>query len=217
MVIAAAEAVNELTFEKASLVDIAKRAGVTTGAFYAHFDGKEDIAHAVIESQNAYSQRKALAIVEQGLPTMETLLRVSAEFTFDILQDPLVRAGARLTSEVLAFDRPPMRSFNDWVTFNTMLLANGQAEGVIDPDLDLQRTAEFIVGGYTGHYIFSTLLQDLPGLPERILTMWDLFIQAVVITDADKWRARARELFRSRPMPDVLSIDEATDLHLTQT
>ena len=116
IIIAAAEAVNELTFEKASLVDIAGRAGVTTGAFYAHFNSREDLAHAVIEAQSAYSQSKALAILSQDLPTLEILLGVSAEFTYDILQDPLVRAGARLTSG----DNAAMKSFFALLQKNTL-------------------------------------------------------------------------------------------------
>lgn len=214
ILIAAAEEVNEATFTTTTLASIARRAGVTSGAVYFHFEDKEAVAHAVIESQNAYSQAKALATLALGLPMLETTLRVSADFTFDILRDPLVRAGARLTSEVLVWDRPPMSSFDGWIAFNVMLLANGKSDQVIDPRLDIERTAEFIVGGYTGHYIFSTLLKDLDRLPIRILTMWEYFIRAAVIDDRERWLARANELFRSPAVPELLSLDEATELHL---
>ncbi|MDR5699381.1 ScbR family autoregulator-binding transcription factor [Agromyces aerolatus] len=214
IIIAAAQAVNESTFDRTSLAEIATRAGLTTGAFYFHFRSKEAVAHAVIESQNAYSQTKAMATLQSGLPTLETTLRVSADFTYDILRDPLVRAGARLTSEVIAFDRPPMATFDGWIAFNEMLLNTGMSEGVVAPDLDVRRTAEFIVGGYTGHYIFSTLLHDLRALPERILTMWEVFIRAYVIRDQEHWLERADELFRGRPVPALLTIDEAIEVHL---
>ncbi|WP_170285540.1 TetR/AcrR family transcriptional regulator [Microbacterium rhizomatis] len=213
IIIAAAEVVNESTFDKAGLVDIAARAGVTTGAFYFYFDNKEDIAHAVIESQNAYSQRKATKIVDEGHSLIETLLRVSADFTYDILEDPLVRAGARLTSEVLALSRPPLQPFTEWVAFNTHLLDVGRNENVIDRDLNTHNAAEFIVGSFTGHYLLSTLLHDLAGLPRRILTMWELFLDAAAVTP-DTWKERAHDLFLGRPAPQPLNIEQATERHL---
>lgn len=214
IIIAAAQAVNEASFESTTLADIARRANVTTGALYFHFASKEALAHAVIAAQNEYSQRRARDTMALGLPMLEVTLRVSADFTFDILRDPIVCAGARLTSQVLAWENPPLGPFDGWLAFNTMLLEAGKHDGVVDPELDVRRTAEFIVGGYTGHYIFSTLLNDLPGLPERILTMWDFFIRTAVISDSDGWLSRAEELFRGRAVPEALTLDEATEVHL---
>jgi AcrR family transcriptional regulator len=214
IIVAAAEAVNEASFEKASLTNIASRAGVTTGALYFHFAGKDDLVLAMIEAQNAFSQRKAMAILELGLPTFEAMLRVSADLTYDILRDPLVRAGARLTGEVLALDRPPTGPIDDWLMFNVMMLTNGQGEGVFGRDLDVEGTAEYIVAGYLGNYLFSTVRGDLPGLVNRILRMWLTFVRAFVREDIEHWSARAVDLFLGTPLPTPLTIDEATDRHL---
>ncbi|MGA1361507.1 MAG: TetR family transcriptional regulator [Ilumatobacteraceae bacterium] len=46
---AAADEIAEVGFEKARLVDIAKRAGMTAGSVYTWFENKEDLFRAVLE------------------------------------------------------------------------------------------------------------------------------------------------------------------------
>lgn len=53
---AAAELSRESSFDKISIRDICRRAGVTTGAFYHHFPSKEDLLVKGFASLDAYMQ-----------------------------------------------------------------------------------------------------------------------------------------------------------------
>jgi AcrR family transcriptional regulator len=195
--VAAAVAINESAPERVSVADVATRAGVTTGAIYFHFASKDDLILALIEEHLQISRQRAENILGQGLPVLESMLRVSAQHTLDIVNDPLARAGATLTSRALGLERRPVRTFDMWLRFNEALLARATAEGFLSPHCDIRRRAEYIVASYAGHFSFSQLYDDIEHLPDRILDMWEVLLDVLLSADArpDLWKARARELF----------------------
>lgn len=178
VLMATAEAINEFSYEKATISDIAKRAGTTPGAVYFHFPSKEAVAHAVIDTQNAASQEKAKATVAAGYCALEVMLRVSADLMYDIIDDPLTRAGIRLTTEIHILDTPPTRSWNDWIEFNVALITMARDEGDLKSDIDVQDVAQVLTGSIAGIHILSSLLEDLPGLARRARALWRQFVEA---------------------------------------
>jgi AcrR family transcriptional regulator len=203
---ATAEAINELSYEKATLADIARRAGVTTGALYFHFPSKEAVAHAVIQTQSARSQQKARATVEAGHPALEAMLRVSADLMWDIVEDPLTRAGIRLTTEIHILDTPPRESWHDWIVFNEALMTAARDEGDLRPDIDIPVVAEVLTGSIGGMHILSSLLEDIPGLIYRVAALWRQFVQSY--TPSEKvpfWVGRADDLFARPPAQESTS------------
>ncbi len=199
ILVATANAINELSYEKSTVTDIAKRAGVTTGAFYFHFASKEQAAHTLVELQNELSQRKARATVEAGYPALEAQLRVCADLMDDIVRDPLVRAGIRLTTEIHILDTPPTASWASWIDFNRALILRACEEGDLRKDMDVDGVAEFLTAGVAGVHIFSSLLEDLAGLTRRAHVLWVQFIGAHVLPEKTAyWLGRADSLFRGR-------------------
>jgi len=199
VLMATAEAINELSYEKATLTDIAKRAGVTTGAVYFHFPSKEAVAHAVIDTQNALSQQKAQVTVEGGYPALEAMLRVSADLMHDIVSDPLIRAGIRLTTEIHILDVPPTQSWRDWIVFNDSLMTAARMEGDLKGDFDIPAVAEVLTGSIAGLLIISALFEDYSGLILRIQGLWHQFVRSY--TPPEKvpyWAGRTDALFASR-------------------
>lgn len=196
VLVATAEAINEFSYEKATLADIARRAGVTTGAVYFHFPNKEAVAHAVIEMQNALSQQKAQQTVEAGHPALETMLRVSADLMHDVVADPLIRAGIRLTTEIHILDTPPTQSWRDWIVFNEMLMTNARDEGDLREDFDVPAVAEVLTGSIAGMHIISALLEDFPGLIPRVQGLWHQFVRSYApLEKVPYWIGRTDDLF----------------------
>ena len=59
-------------FEKASLRTICKEAGLTTGAFYNHFSGKEDLFAALVEPMLRGFQNMYREVISQELSDLST-------------------------------------------------------------------------------------------------------------------------------------------------
>jgi AcrR family transcriptional regulator len=200
ILVATAEVINELSYEKAKLSDIAIRAGVTTGAFYFHFSGKEDAAQTLIRIQNTHSQEKARARAEAGGPTLEIMLAVSAGLMSDIVNDPIVRAGIRLTTEIHILDSPPVEAWRGWTDFNEMMLEEAIDRGELYREFDIPVMAEVIAGSIAGMHIVSSLFEDIPGLLRRVCAMWVQFLRAYAL-EPQRWVDRATELFADTGKP----------------
>lgn len=104
---AAAEVFAERGFHAASLAEVAARAGLTTGAVYSNFRGKEDLFFAVIREMalpldlgsdaatpwERLGRAAVLAARGVDLPATRRLLKLQLEFALLTLGDPaLLRA-----------------------------------------------------------------------------------------------------------------------------
>jgi AcrR family transcriptional regulator len=196
IILAAAEMINEKTYQKASIKEIAVRSGHTQGALYFHFKSKEQIAHTVIEEQNKISQTKATEIMAKNLPKVETMLQISASFTQDIIENQLIRAGVRLTTELQMFDEPPLLPWRDWAHANVLMLTKGIQEGDIKENIDINACADFIVGAYAGVQLLSGLLEQRTNLIQKIYEMWVILINAFTpVNKTEHWLERAHKIF----------------------
>lgn len=77
---AAAKAFAEAGYGGASVRDIARRAECTTGALYAHFDGKEDLFLALLDQRYANKARELSALVEEAAGQSDAVQRLTARF-----------------------------------------------------------------------------------------------------------------------------------------
>ncbi len=94
-----------LSFEKlgyggASLSGILSYADVTKGALYFHFESKEALAWAVIKEQHAMAMLAAQRVLATAQSPMESILLCAKEMARQLLTEPIVRAGVRLTLEL---------------------------------------------------------------------------------------------------------------------
>ncbi len=105
---AAAEVYQKSGWEGTSLRGVAERAGVTTGAVYAHFEGKSDLLLAVCERAGAES-----VLDVRGQVASVTSLRKKLELLHDWYAHRLVagRITGRLVHDLWrdAFEHPKMR------------------------------------------------------------------------------------------------------------
>lgn len=200
IVIATAQAINDRSYDRASLASIADDAGVTTGAFYFHFRRKEDAALAVMRIQDEYSQDQALDLAGAwNGPTFELILETSSGLMRDIVQDPIVRAGVRLAAEIGLLDTFPTEIWQKWIGSNVQQLTMSRDEGSLRPDIDIAGTAELLVSSIAGTFLLCSLERDMRRLLPRINHMWQQFIRANAV-DPGRWLPVAERIFDVRAL-----------------
>jgi AcrR family transcriptional regulator len=192
---AASRLINERTWDHSVIKDIAEEAGYTTGATYFHFSAKEEIALTIIEEQNRRSRAAAAAIMEENLPGVETILRILARFTNDVLEDPLIEAGVRLTTQPQMFENPPVLPWTGWAAIHARNLSRGIHEGDVKPNVDVDRYAAHFTGAYAGIFTFSGLSTGLADLTERVSDLSIILVASYVVPGKQEhWARRALEI-----------------------
>jgi AcrR family transcriptional regulator len=157
---------------------ILARAGISKGAFYHHFDGKEDIFNALLEEhvrrcaddmaeavKEARSLPEALeAIVASSIEAYTrdpVWTRLFMEFWVQATRDPFSRS-------VLARSMAQCRSLSERV------LREAQASGVVRLDLDPAQAAAVLVGIFDGIAIQAAIDPGSISLPEFATPLTDL-------------------------------------------
>jgi AcrR family transcriptional regulator len=87
---AALEVFGEMGFERATLQDVAERAGVTKGALYHYFDSKDELFLALMRDRVAAQVEAGQALVAAAEPTKsrEAVLRELLEAMWANMQQP---------------------------------------------------------------------------------------------------------------------------------
>jgi AcrR family transcriptional regulator len=176
----AAAVFEEIGYGNASLSSVAERAGVTKGALYFHFKSKEDLALAVIEAQHAMATHEGGRIAGLGRSALSTIILTCASFGRLLVQEPVVRAGIRLTLEASAFGHSVTAPYEDWIRTMEFLTRQGQSEGEINEALDATAFARYLVASYTGVQMVSGVLTHRADVLERIEDMWSILLPAMV-------------------------------------
>lgn len=152
--------------------ELVRATRLTKGAFYFHFDSKEDLALEVFRWKQEAWQGKVAGILEEEGRAVDQMVAVMRTVTELIQADPSARCVSRLADE-LSGD-PRLASvlnvqFEAWVEFSTELLRRGQTEGDVRRDLDPREVSEVAVAGFIGleHVSGTRRVGDLPRWSER--------------------------------------------------
>lgn len=172
VIVGAASVFEELGYGNASLGDVTERASVTKGALYFHFKSKQDLALAVIAEQHAIVRIAGEKIAGAGLPALETMITLCRTFGQQLLDEPVVRAGIRLTFEASAFDADVTGPYRDWIATMEHLTRQAQLDGDVRPDLDAADFAHYLVASFTGVQMVSNVLTERRDVLKRIDDMW---------------------------------------------
>ncbi|MFD6426858.1 ScbR family autoregulator-binding transcription factor [Streptomyces sp. NPDC060198] len=170
---AAAAVFAERGYEAATIQEILERAAVTKGALYFHFPSKEDLArgvldHAVTEPPPE-QPLKLQSFVDMGLILAHRLPR-----------EPLLRGAARI-----AADQSNQRFFgkpwHDWVMLTSQQIVAAQGQGEVLPHVDPERTAQTMVGSFTGIQLMSQAATEMADFEERISLLYDLVLPSIAV------------------------------------
>lgn len=162
---AAFEEVYHSGFRGSDLNTILAKAGVTKGALYHHFAGKDALGHAVIEQVIArITQDKWLAPLDDVDDPIDALIGILDDTG---TSDAEVNGGCPLNN--LAQEMSPLDEgfrmrlseiFTNWIGGVTDALRLGQINGKVRRDIDPRETATFFVATYEGYISLAKTAQD---------------------------------------------------------
>ncbi|TFD85391.1 TetR/AcrR family transcriptional regulator [Cryobacterium lactosi] len=180
---AAADVFGDLGYGGASMADICLAAGLTKGALYFHFASKDALALAVIDAQH----ERALALGDELLhseqPGLQVLLRMAFELGRQVRDDPVSRAGIRLTMESSNLSTPVVTPYEDWMAACEVLLQRAIRDGDVRADVDVAAAAHFISPAFTGVQVVSGVLTGRADLVQRLVEMWSFVLPSLVVPD----------------------------------
>ena len=149
---AAAAVFAERGYAGSSLSEIIRASELTKGGFYFHFESKADLALAVIDSMRNEWRLYAIHAAgkhERAVDQIAAIVRALQEWK---QSQPGLAAIDRLCSELE--DDPTVGSqiehFAGWFDLIEGLLAQAQAQGDMDPTVDVAAAARFAVCSFVG-------------------------------------------------------------------
>ncbi|MEM7286919.1 MAG: helix-turn-helix domain-containing protein [Actinomycetota bacterium] len=175
---AAAEVFAERGYDGAGVAEIARRAGLTTGAIYSRYRGKAEL---LVEALDAIIADHLEAVITSGGPATgpEMLATLGAQILEGDEQDEL--SAALLLEATVAARRDPLlaamleRRLEDERMRVTKILDQARAEGLFDPALDTEAVLTFIQALGLGFVMFRTM-----GTPMPDAEAWQVWIDRVI-------------------------------------
>jgi AcrR family transcriptional regulator len=143
-------------YHRTTMQDIATEAGISAGAIYRYFDGKE----AVLAGINQRSQEMGRALVaeaasatEDPIGTIAVIGRAMLRSFYDPEFETIARINIEIWPEALRHDelrRGMADEMRFWRTAVANLLSEARAEGDIRADVDPEATAQMLICAWEG-------------------------------------------------------------------
>ncbi|MEU0662288.1 ScbR family autoregulator-binding transcription factor [Streptomyces lavendulocolor] len=173
---AAAKVFEQRGYQAATISEILTTAGVTKGALYFHFESKDDLAQGVLAEQD-----QRLVVPRRACRTQE-LVDVVMLHAHRLQNDPMVRAGVRLSLDQQAHDLDRSGPFLRWVAVVDQLLQGARTQGELLPHVAPTETAEVLVGSFAGVQAMSQAISDYQDLPDRVGALLRHVLPTVVVS-----------------------------------
>jgi AcrR family transcriptional regulator len=161
---AAVEVFSECGYEGTRVQEIARRAGLTTGAIYGHFRGKADLLHEAIEGSST-SELDALLSSVSEIPADDVLTFLGTHL---IDPSPSSNIEALLLEAVVAGRREPgvaehlRTAFDEQARRLAALFVHGKREGTFDPDVSTSAAVRFSMALALGLLAMRSIGMDAP-------------------------------------------------------
>jgi TetR/AcrR family transcriptional regulator, repressor for uid operon len=186
LVAAAAEVFAEKGYDRAGVAEIARRAGLTTGAIYGRFTGKAQLLLAAIEAQTDDEFEQLFAENRFEGKATDIITTVGSHLVteeFDNGQALLLEAfvAARRDPEVAQLLRGVIAHRTRELT---TLVDDAKRDGGIDPALDTLSIVRFCHAVGFGFLLLGAVDLDLPA-PEPWEALIERLVGAVAEPDAD--------------------------------
>lgn len=205
LVDAAVEEFAEKGYEATKVSDIAERAGVTTGALYAHFEGKLDLLMATLGIVSVAEFWQKVGAAAQ-LPWQEARVALTRSLAKKpdqrslLLLDTIVLA--RRDEEIAATIRGGMRTYLDAMK---RAIEAGEDAGLIDPSMSAEDVSAMYAAVTMGLLVIECIGGDRPS-SKGLAQLTDLLLQAQTTDASDddepgplaRIRSRADVAERSR-------------------
>jgi AcrR family transcriptional regulator len=198
---AAAKVFEQRGYQAATISEILTTAGVTKGALYFHFESKDDLAQGVLAEQD-----QRLVVPRRACRTQE-LVDVVMLHAHRLQNDPMVRAGVRLSLDQQAHDLDRSGPFLRWVGVVDQLLHGARTQGELLPHVAPTETAEVLVGSFAGVQAMSQAISDYQDLPDRVGALLRHVLPTVVVSSV----LASIDLSRTRGAVVLAELDASAD------
>lgn len=158
------ELFHEGGYEATKVQQIARRAGLTTGAIYANFSSKEELLAEAIGQASLLALQSELSPAIEGLSSVEILELLARE----ALGVPPTTNHAMIIQGVAAASRNPelratvVSPIERLTEAVRLLMADAQAQGDLDPEVDLNALAYLAMAVTFGGFALKALNWELP-------------------------------------------------------
>ncbi|WP_423918684.1 ScbR family autoregulator-binding transcription factor [Frigoribacterium sp. 2-23] len=174
---------DERGYAGTTLDSVAELAGVTKGALYFHFSSKEEVASAVIAEQHQISRNYAEAAMTASRSALEAMMLMCRGLAVQLIDEPLVSAGIRLTTDSSSRHLGTETPYADWMATFENLLTVAKGEGAVRASVDPAVVAHFIIPAYTGVQMVSDVMTQRGDLFSRLREMWQIMLPGLVPDD----------------------------------
>lgn len=184
-------------YQGTTLNAIVREANITQGALYFHFDSKHDLAAEVIRLQHEVAMESGKKYLEEpsGLVAM---VRLSGELAHQIVSNPIVQAGLRLSTEdadeLSEFTQEP---YTDWAAMSKLFLQRAEELHETREGLDIDAAAETVMSAFTGAQIVSSALSQSTDLIERLERLWPVLLAGIAADPHTPSLSNIPDLLRS--------------------
>jgi AcrR family transcriptional regulator len=165
---AAATVFAERGYDRAGVQEIARRAGLTTGAIYGRFTGKADLLQAAIESRTTDELDELFAQQRFEGHASDILRTVGSHLVTNDRPDADHAEGALLLEAFVAARRDPEvrsqlgRLIEDRTSVLADLVEQAKLDGSIDQDLDTKSLVLFCHAVGLGFLLYDAIDMSLP-------------------------------------------------------
>jgi len=165
---AAAAVFAEKGYDRAGVQEIARRAGLTTGAIYGRFAGKADLLQAAIESHTTDELDELFAQHRFEGHASDILRTVGSHLVMADCPDADHAEGALLLEAFVAARRDPEvraqleRLIEDRASVLADLVEEAKLDGSIDSDLDTTSLVRFCHAVGLGFLLYDAISISLP-------------------------------------------------------
>lgn len=144
----------ERGYEPATIRDIAKGAGMSTGAVFANFQDKAELFEAVLSADmTQLAEAMKAAAATEGSVRTRLLSALGAGYHGSLEQLPLVQAViARSWFQPVAAEMRTRAAIKPLLSVVTDTLQAGIGEGELRQDTDVRLLSELIYGAFLGNY-----------------------------------------------------------------
>jgi TetR/AcrR family fatty acid metabolism transcriptional regulator len=179
---AAASVLARSGFDRATLDEIVREAGFSKGAFYVHFESKDDLFWAMLEERISRQQEALRGAVDHSKP-MDDNVRTILSAVFGLLGDDPLWGSLFMEFHAHAARNERVRSrldtmYEGWRQLIVDILSASREAGRMRKDADLKFMATVLVATVEGSIIQSHLapqsvrLEKLVAPLTRTLTEW---------------------------------------------
>jgi AcrR family transcriptional regulator len=183
---AAIDVFSEVGYAAAGWNMIIKRAGMTKGALYHHFDSKEALASAIIEEGSEILLDAFRNVCGSSSPALENMIHGTFTIANVLSSDKMAQTAEQLTAALSGLNEAAARFCANLVELMATQAQRASAEGDLRQDLDSVAISESIVGAILGARLLTNAISaegpagntvDLVGPTSRI---WEFLLPGIV-------------------------------------